>query len=205
MGKTIDRHEMIADYLDEMETDIRALRALAVTAPTTRSSSHQAALRATSEPRGPDRLAQARAPRHHKPAPRRDSPRCSSTSPRRRPSRSRGARADPRRRRLHQGVRRREAAARRARHADLRGHQPDPVADGDEGHARRIIKNPQGFVRRLARRAGARSRPATRWRSVLTKQLGPQEGLRARDAARRAAHQDPRRRGGWASCSTTRP
>ena len=30
MGKTIDRHEMIADYFDEMETDIRGIRALAV-------------------------------------------------------------------------------------------------------------------------------------------------------------------------------
>ncbi len=29
MGKTIDRHEMIADYLDEMRTDIQGLRALA--------------------------------------------------------------------------------------------------------------------------------------------------------------------------------
>ncbi len=28
MGKTIDRHEMIADYLDEMRTDIQGLRAL---------------------------------------------------------------------------------------------------------------------------------------------------------------------------------
>jgi len=32
MGKPIARHEMIADYLDEMATDIQALRALAVTA-----------------------------------------------------------------------------------------------------------------------------------------------------------------------------
>ena len=31
MGKTIDRHEMIADYLDEMATDIQGLRAIAVT------------------------------------------------------------------------------------------------------------------------------------------------------------------------------
>jgi hypothetical protein len=30
MGKTIDQHEMIADLLDEMRTDIQALRALAV-------------------------------------------------------------------------------------------------------------------------------------------------------------------------------
>lgn len=31
MGKTIDRHEMIADYLDEMATDVQAIRALAIT------------------------------------------------------------------------------------------------------------------------------------------------------------------------------
>ncbi len=30
MGKTIDRHEMIADYLDEMRTDVAGLRAMAV-------------------------------------------------------------------------------------------------------------------------------------------------------------------------------
>lgn len=32
MGKTIDRHEMIADFLDEMRTEIQAIRALAVDA-----------------------------------------------------------------------------------------------------------------------------------------------------------------------------
>jgi len=32
MGKTIDRHEMIADMLDEMETDIQAIRALTMAA-----------------------------------------------------------------------------------------------------------------------------------------------------------------------------
>jgi len=32
MGKTIDRHEMLADYLDEMRSDIEAVRAVAVTA-----------------------------------------------------------------------------------------------------------------------------------------------------------------------------
>jgi 3-(methylthio)propanoyl-CoA dehydrogenase len=30
MGKTIDRHEMIADYLDEMRTDVQGLRAIAM-------------------------------------------------------------------------------------------------------------------------------------------------------------------------------
>ena len=30
MGKTIDKHEMIADYIDEMETDIQGIRALGV-------------------------------------------------------------------------------------------------------------------------------------------------------------------------------
>ena len=34
MGKTIDRHEMIADYMDEMATDIQAIRAMAVQAAT---------------------------------------------------------------------------------------------------------------------------------------------------------------------------
>jgi len=32
MGKSIDRHEMIADYLETMQTEIQALRAMAVTA-----------------------------------------------------------------------------------------------------------------------------------------------------------------------------
>ncbi len=32
MGKTIDRHEMIADYMDEMATEIQAIRAMAVQA-----------------------------------------------------------------------------------------------------------------------------------------------------------------------------
>ena len=32
MGKTIDKHEMIADYLDEMKTDVQAIRALTITA-----------------------------------------------------------------------------------------------------------------------------------------------------------------------------
>jgi 3-(methylthio)propanoyl-CoA dehydrogenase len=32
MGKTIDRHEMIAAYLDEMDLDVRSVRALAMTA-----------------------------------------------------------------------------------------------------------------------------------------------------------------------------
>ena len=34
MGKTIDRHEMIADYLDEMQSDIEGIRALAMEAGT---------------------------------------------------------------------------------------------------------------------------------------------------------------------------
>ena len=90
MGKTIDRHEMIADYFDEMETDILGLRALAMhaafheevghkkelfgalpaAAPTPRSSRARRA--ATARRRGARR-------------------RCSSTWPRRRRSRWRAA------------------------------------------------------------------------------------------------------------------
>ncbi len=65
--------------------------------------------------------------------------------------------ADPRRRRLHEGVRRREAAPRRAGDAHLRGHQPDPVAHGDEGHARR---HHQAARRRSCTRLGQ-----ARWRA----------------------------------------
>jgi alkylation response protein AidB-like acyl-CoA dehydrogenase len=41
MGKTIDKHEMIADYLDEMRTDIQAMRALAMRAAQAEEVSHK--------------------------------------------------------------------------------------------------------------------------------------------------------------------
>ena len=45
MGKTIDRHEIIADYLDEAETDIIGLRALAVGAAFNEEVAHRKRLR----------------------------------------------------------------------------------------------------------------------------------------------------------------
>jgi alkylation response protein AidB-like acyl-CoA dehydrogenase len=44
MGKTIARHEMIADYLDEMRTDIQGLRALAVASAVHEEASQKLAL-----------------------------------------------------------------------------------------------------------------------------------------------------------------
>ncbi|HEX3695307.1 MAG TPA: acyl-CoA dehydrogenase family protein [Polyangia bacterium] len=44
MGKTIDRHEMIADYLDEMESDIVNLRALAMHGAFHEEMAHKKAL-----------------------------------------------------------------------------------------------------------------------------------------------------------------
>ncbi|MBS2029176.1 MAG: acyl-CoA dehydrogenase family protein [Deltaproteobacteria bacterium] len=44
MGKTIDRHEMIADMLDEMRTDIQGLRALAVASAQHEELAHKLAL-----------------------------------------------------------------------------------------------------------------------------------------------------------------
>jgi alkylation response protein AidB-like acyl-CoA dehydrogenase len=41
MGKSLDRHEMIADYLDEMEGDLVGLRALAVTAAFNEEMAHK--------------------------------------------------------------------------------------------------------------------------------------------------------------------
>jgi alkylation response protein AidB-like acyl-CoA dehydrogenase len=44
MGKTIDRHEMIADYLDEMRTDIQGLRALAMHGAFHEEMAHKSAI-----------------------------------------------------------------------------------------------------------------------------------------------------------------
>jgi alkylation response protein AidB-like acyl-CoA dehydrogenase len=75
MGKTIDRHEMIADYLDEMEIDIVGLRALAMHAAFHEEVGHKQELygRFTAAGRGdPERLhAEARA---HRAAARRATP-----------------------------------------------------------------------------------------------------------------------------------
>jgi alkylation response protein AidB-like acyl-CoA dehydrogenase len=46
MGKSIDRHEMIADYLDEMRTDIQGLRALAMEAAWLEEQTHRMRIRA---------------------------------------------------------------------------------------------------------------------------------------------------------------
>jgi hypothetical protein len=51
-------------------------------------------------------------------------------------------RPDPRRQRLHQGLRSRKAAARRHGATDLRGHQPDSSPDGNPGHAERHSQEP---------------------------------------------------------------
>lgn len=45
MGKTIDQHEIIADYLDEMDVDIRGLRALAVRAGFNEEVAHRLRMR----------------------------------------------------------------------------------------------------------------------------------------------------------------
>jgi hypothetical protein len=44
MGKPIARHEMIADYLDEMQTDVQALRALAVASAVSEEMSQKLAI-----------------------------------------------------------------------------------------------------------------------------------------------------------------
>lgn len=50
MGKTIDRHEMIADYLDEMRTDIQAVRAITVAACVHEEISQKSAIRLKYDP-----------------------------------------------------------------------------------------------------------------------------------------------------------
>lgn len=50
MGKTIDQHEMIADYLDEMQADLQAIRCLAVTAGFEDEVSQKLKVRLTVDP-----------------------------------------------------------------------------------------------------------------------------------------------------------
>ena len=75
MGKTIDRHEMIADYFDEMETDIQGLRALAMHAGFHEEVGHKKELFGAATaggPSDPERL--AREVRVHRAAARRATP-----------------------------------------------------------------------------------------------------------------------------------
>ena len=60
MDRTIDRHEIIADYLDEMEIDVIGLRALAMHAAFTRRVGHKKALFGRIVPRRRRRAAGAR-------------------------------------------------------------------------------------------------------------------------------------------------
>ena len=60
MGKTIDRHEMIADYLDEMESDIVGLRALAMHGAFHEEVGHKKALYGRFLPGDRDRQAEIR-------------------------------------------------------------------------------------------------------------------------------------------------
>lgn len=59
MGKTIDRHEMIADYLDEMRTEIQGLRALAMYAGYYEELSQRTKMQALLDA-DPDSVARAR-------------------------------------------------------------------------------------------------------------------------------------------------
>ncbi len=56
MGKTIDQHEMIADYLDEMESDIQGLRALAITAAIDEETATKLSLMLEAAPDGANRV-----------------------------------------------------------------------------------------------------------------------------------------------------
>ncbi|MCA9607323.1 MAG: acyl-CoA dehydrogenase family protein, partial [Myxococcales bacterium] len=77
MGKTIDKHEMIADYLDEMRTDIQALRAVCVHGAYHEEMATKIGLELDYQKNGLSELEQKRlekAQRHHKAAARRVTP-----------------------------------------------------------------------------------------------------------------------------------
>ena len=153
MGKTIDRHEMIADYLDEMETRRRRPARAGDARRLPRGAGAQAGSCSAASPPPARRIAErpGRARRAaHRTAARRATPLLKYLAAEKAVEMARRCLQ------IHGGngymkrVRRREAAARRAGDADLRGHQPDPGADGDEGHAgRRSSSAPQAFVKRV--------------------------------------------------------
>ena len=189
MGKAIARHEMIADYLDEMTTDVQALRALAVAGAFHEEMSQKLELIGKfTETVEPGEAAS-------------DSSAASST-------RARSRRLTPllkylatekaveiarRNMQIHGGVGytkdygAEKLLARRDGHAHLRGHQPDPVADGDEGHALRHHQEAAGVrgahgAGALADGVGARSARAAR-RQLQTLSLSAQQLLLTRTAA----------------------
>jgi alkylation response protein AidB-like acyl-CoA dehydrogenase len=65
MGKTIDRHEMIADYLDEMRTEVQAIRALAMRGAVAEELSRKLHMRLRTSP-PTDALERARIEREEK-------------------------------------------------------------------------------------------------------------------------------------------
>jgi 3-(methylthio)propanoyl-CoA dehydrogenase len=75
MGKAIGRHEMIADYLDEMRTDIQGLRALAVASAFHEEMAQKLALtERLAPPTGPERERNEARRRRHKELARRYTP-----------------------------------------------------------------------------------------------------------------------------------
>jgi alkylation response protein AidB-like acyl-CoA dehydrogenase len=75
MGKSIDRHEMIADYLEEMRVDLAGIRALAVTGAYEEELGHKKALAAKySSLSDTERLKLDREARRHRRAARRVTP-----------------------------------------------------------------------------------------------------------------------------------
>jgi alkylation response protein AidB-like acyl-CoA dehydrogenase len=76
MGKPIGRHEMIADYLDEMKTDIQAIRALAMHGAYHEELSHKTglALRFLADPGSPKAKELEKRQRHHQRQARRVTP-----------------------------------------------------------------------------------------------------------------------------------
>ena len=206
MGKAIARHEMLADYLDEMQTDIQAMRALGVAGAFHEEMSRKLELigKFTETGKPEDAARNKRALKKHTALARRFTPLLKYLAT------EKAVEIARRNMQIHggvgytQGVRRREAAPRLAGPARLRGHQPDPVAHGDEGHAVRHRQEAAG-VRdahgpgALAIGVGARSARAARRQAADALDVGAavsphaHRGRQAQDADRRPGRQVERR------------
>jgi alkylation response protein AidB-like acyl-CoA dehydrogenase len=159
MGKTIDRHEMIADYLDEMRTDIQALRALAVYGAFHEELATKEELRLKHRPPGDamERKRMERSARRHKIKARRITPLLKYLASEKAVEMSRRCLQ------IHggNGYTKEYQAEKLIRDAVVM-----PIYEGTsqiqslmamKDKLGRIVKNPQAFVRRLAQ---------TRWRAL---------------------------------------
>ena len=152
MGKTIDQHEMIAEMLDEMESDILGLRALAVKAAHNEELARRAAIACKALPESDPGGRGPRAEAPHLGEPQGDALLKYVTS-------EKAVEMARRNIQIHGGAATCASMEPRSSCATawcshLRRHQPDPVPDGDEGQPAPVVQEAHRIPGSYARYSG---------------------------------------------------